>query len=266
VVEYTDSSIVRCRADGFVVAIHVHDGTQVAAGELLLELRNDELETEFLELQASIRQAEARLREAFGDHDAGRAQVASRNLQALQERFAEIERQRVGLRVFAPVAGRIVARELDNAIGTYVKEGTQLLTVADERRKELLVCVSHDHIDDIAPSLGKTVTFRSRGLTVHEGRLTRLEPRASRRLPHPALSAAVGGALPVRESDADDQAEVRLVEPRFPGVIAVSSSVSSKLACGQRGYARFGISRESIGEHLWIQICRWLKQLDKLRQ
>jgi putative peptide zinc metalloprotease protein len=266
VVEYTDSSIVRCKADGFIDALHVRDGSRVAAGDLLLELRNDELQTEFLELQASVRQAEAKQREALRDHDAGQIQITSRNLQALHERFDEIRQQRAGLRIFAPVAGRVVARNLEIAIGKYVEEGTELMTVADEGRKELLVSVSHDRIDNVAPLLGQSVKFRTHSLSLYEGKLTRLEPRASRQLPHPAFSATVGGSLPVRQSAEEDQAEIQLVDPRFPGVIDVPSSVSSQLACGQRGYARFGISQESIGQHLWIQVCRWLQQLSKLRQ
>jgi hypothetical protein len=59
---------------------------------------------------------------------------------------------------------------------------------------------------------------------------------------------------------------MQLIDPRFPGVIDVPAQISSKLACGELGYARFGISQESIGQHLWIQFSRWLKQLSKLRQ
>ena len=264
VVEYTDLSIVRSRTAGFIDKIHVRDGVLVQPGDLLLELRNDELQMELLETQSSISQADVLHRVALNEHDAGRAQVALRNRQALVERLAEIEQQRDGLRVFAPVAGRIVARELDDAIGTYVKEGTELLAVADERRKELLVSVGHEQIDDVAPLLGQTVRLRTGGFDLYEGTLTRLDPRASRHLPHPALSAAVGGPLPV--SGADNRAEDQLVAPRFPGVITMSPATSAQLACGDRGYALLGFSRENIGQHLWKRFSRWLQQLSKLRR
>ena len=61
----------------------------------------------------------------------------------------------------APVAGRIVGRNLDNAIGTYVEEGTELLAVGNELAKELLVSVSHEQIEDVLPLLGQTVRFRT---------------------------------------------------------------------------------------------------------
>ena len=97
---------------------------------------------------------------------------------------------------------------------------------------------------------------------VFEGTLVRVEPRASRRLTHPALSAAAGGPLPVRQSDAvDGFASNELVEPRFAGVIAVSPETASQLACGDRGYAMLGLSGQSVGEHLWNEYFRWLRQL-----
>ena len=43
--------------------------------------------------------------------------------------------------------------------------------------------------------------FRTGDFRVYEGTLERLEPRASRRLPHPALSALVGGPLSVSKAD-----------------------------------------------------------------
>lgn len=267
VVEYTDLSIVRSHTDGFVEHIHVHDGQHVQAGDLLVELRNDPLVTELRELRATVLQADALHRAALNKHDAVGAQVALRNRQADVQRLAEVQEQLDGLKVYAPVTGRIVARELNNTIGTYVKEGAELLAVGDERRKELLVSVAQQEIDDAMPLIGRTVRFRTGDLHGYEGTLTSLEPRASRHLPHPALSATVGGALPVAQPDADDgRGDLRLVQPRFPGVIALTNDTSSLLAAGDRGYAVLGFSRESIGQHIWGRFSHWLDQLAKLRQ
>ncbi len=267
VVEYTDLSIIRSRAAGFVERIHVHDGQHVQAGDLLLELRNDQLQTTLRELQSAVSQADLLHRAALNKHDAAGAQVALRNRQAAAERLGEIQQRIDALHVFAPVAGRVVARELDDAIGTYVSEGAELMAVGNERRKELLVSVAQQQIDEVTPRVGHAVRFRTGGLHRYEGTLTSLEPRASRHLPHPALSAAVGGPLPVSQPDADgNRDEARLVEPRFQGVIALSPETSPLLACGDRGYAVLGFSRERVGQHLWVRFSRWLDQLAKLRQ
>ena len=58
VVEYSDLSIVRSGASGFIHRLHVHDGMQVRSGDLLLELENDKLESEFRELESAILQAD----------------------------------------------------------------------------------------------------------------------------------------------------------------------------------------------------------------
>ena len=148
-----------------------------------------------------------------------------------------------------------------------MQEGTELLAVGDDRRKELLVSVSHDRIDEVTPRLGQAVRLRTGAWNTLEGVLARVEPRASDRLPHPALSATVGGPLAVTETvAATGQAEAKLVEPRFPGVIDVSPEIASQLACGDRGYAILGLGRDSVGQHVWTRFARWLRQLDELRR
>ena len=180
IVEYTDLSIVRSRVDGFVEKIHVRDGQHVEAGELLLELNNDQLQMELRQLESSVSQAASLHRSALNEHDAAQAQVALSNQQALLERLAEIRQQCDHLRVLAPVDGRVVARNLRNLIGTYVNEGDELMAVGDERRKELLISVAQEQADEVLPRLGQITHFRLGNCGIYEGTLLRVEPRASR--------------------------------------------------------------------------------------
>jgi putative peptide zinc metalloprotease protein len=267
IVEYTDLSIVRSRVDGFVETIHVNDGQHVKAGELLIELKNDDLQTEMHQLESSVAQAGVLRRSALNEHDAAQAQVALSNQQALLERLAEIRQQCDHLRVFAPVDGRVVARNLRNLIGTYVQEGDELMAVGDEQRKELLVSIAHDQVDDVLPRIGQVTRFRLGSCRLYEGTLTQVEPRASRNLPHPSLSATVGGPLAVSEDSEDEQpGDSRLVEPRFPGVITIAPQTCDRLASGARGYALFGLRDEPAGRYLWNRFRNWLVQLGEIRR
>jgi hypothetical protein len=201
------------------------------------------------------------------EHDAAAAQVALSNQQALLERLAEIRQQCDHLQVFAPVDGRVVARNLRNLIGTHVQEGDELMAVGDERRKELLVSIAQDQVDDVLPRLGQIARFRLGNCRLYEGTLTQVEPRASRKLPHAALSALVGGPLAVSEAGEDDQpGESRLVQPRFPGVIAIKPETCDGLASGARGYALFGLRDEPAGQYLWNRFRHWLLQLGEIRR
>ena len=266
IVEYTDLSIVRCGAAGFVEKILVHDGQQVAAGELLAELRNDELDLELRDLELEAAQAELLHRMALNERDAGRVQIALRNQQAIAERLQELRDKHAHLRVHAPVAGRVVARNLKNLVDTYVSEGTELLAIGDERWKELRLSISHDEVADIQSLVGQQVRFRLDVGGLHQGTLTRIEPRASRQLPHPALSATVGGPLAVEENAESSTSKApQLVAPRFPAVVTITPAVGDILACGDRGYALLGRYHESVGTHLWRRMTLWFDRLGAMR-
>jgi putative peptide zinc metalloprotease protein len=261
VVGYSDQSVVRSTASGFVRRVHVVDGQTVDAGQLLVELYNDELQAQLRELEIAIQQGRVRHRVAVGQQNGAEAQIAQRNLQATAERLVEISRQSEGLQVRAPVAGRIVARNLKQSLGTYVQEGAEILTVADEARKELVMSVGQEEIDAIMPSVGGQTRFRIRGRLARAGTLDRLDPRASTALPHPAMSSSVGGTLAVTEVDDASGSKMRLVEPRFGGVIALSPKVCRDLGAGEQGYAMLGLRQESIGEFAWVRFHRWFESL-----
>ncbi len=267
IVEYTDLSIVRSGTAGFVAHVHVRDGQQVAAGDLLAELRNDELELELRDLELQAAQAELLHRTALNERDAGRAQIVLRNQQALAERLQELREKHAHLRVHAPVPGRVVARHLKHLTDTYVSEGTELLAIGDERWKELRLSIAHDEVADILPLVGEQVRFRLDVGGLHLGTLTRIEPRASRQLPHPSLSATVGGPLAVQEStEPTARKDPQLVAPRFPAVVAITPAVGDVLACGDRGYALLGRYHESIGTHIWRRATLWFDRLGTTRQ
>lgn len=263
IVEFADLSIMRSRTAGFVERVHVEDGAIVAAGQLLLELRNPELETERRELELALEQGRVRRRVALDAQDASEVQVAERNLQAVTERLNEVRRRADGLRVLAPMNGRVLARNLSQRVGTYVHEGAELLAVGDERRKELLVSVGQEEVDAVAPLVGEDATFRIGSRAARSGRLERLEPRASTQMPHPAMSSTVGGPLAVTENDASRDNRLQLAEPRFRGVIGLPAETASDLGAGERGYALLGLRRESIGQFMWLRFSRWMESLLK---
>ena len=263
VVDYAELAQIRSRASGFIAHIHVDDGEAVVEGQLLLELRNEELLVEQRELELAFEQGEIRRRTALGKHNAAEAQIAERDLQAITQRLAEVQRRTNGLRVFAPVNGRVVARNLRQRLGTYVKEGAELLAVGDEQSKELVISVGQEEIDTVLPLVGEAACFRIRGRFAGRGEFQRIEPRASTDLPHPALSSAVGGPLVVKQADDMDQSLLRLAEPRFRGVIALGPSEARDLGVGQRGYAMLGLRRQTVGEVIWLRGSRWLESLLK---
>ncbi|MCA9169586.1 MAG: efflux RND transporter periplasmic adaptor subunit [Planctomycetales bacterium] len=261
VVDYTNTSVVRCSAAGFVQQVHVVDGQSVEQGDLLVELSNDEMLTEQRELELAYEQELVRYRVALNDQNGAAAQVAQRNLEAISDRRHEVTQQVASLQVCAPLSGRIVGRNLEQTVGTHVAEGDELLMVADESRKELIISIAQDHIDTILPQVGAHARFRVGSRLARYGTLDHINPRASNLLPHPALNSAFGGPLAVKLGGGASDTDVRLAEPRFSGSIHLPAAVCQDLGAGERGYVVFGWRSERLGEFAWLRFHKWWESI-----
>jgi putative peptide zinc metalloprotease protein len=263
IVDYQDLAVVRALVPGFVDVLQVNDGDIVAADDVLLVMRNDQLQMEFDELTYSVEQSDIRLRQALDLHQAATAQIEYQNGEALRKQLAEKRRRVEALTIRAPAAGRVVARRLRELQQSYVAEGTELLSLGVDIRKEVVLAVGHDAIDESFAQIGSDVQVRIGSRRLLQGKLKRVEPRASTRLPSPALAASEGGALPVKEAaekTASKQNELVLVDPHFRAVVSLDSSIAEQLYCGERGYAIIGPRQESLGTYCVSVLRDWLRR------
>ena len=141
-VEHRDLAVIRAGSPGFVIAVHVHDGQEVVAGDVLIELQNHELEAEVRDLLSAIHQSELKYHRLLKDQKTADAQVESGNKAALEKRLSEKQRQFDTLTVIAPQSGRVMSRSLPWMLGTFANEGDELLAIGDDTRKEFLASVA----------------------------------------------------------------------------------------------------------------------------
>ena len=262
VVQHTDLAIVRAEGPGFIRTIHVHDGQTVEAGTLLVELINDELQVEYTDLKLAIEQSKAKRRTRLQKQEIAAAQVELKNQEALEKRLAEKQRQLDGLSVRAPIAGRVMARQLSSLPMTYIAQGTELLSIGNDDRKELQVCIAQEDVDRLSLYLDRTVSCRIRSRGTVEGHLTRITPRATRTPPAPALCAPNGGSLPVMdrpESDQDDE-RLQLVEPHFTGIVELSPAYSRNVNAGELAFLSVRPLSSAIGHVVHQRVSLWLRK------
>ncbi len=260
VIEYRDSIVARAGSPGFVTAIHVKDGQQVREGDVLLELSNDSLGVEYRDLQLAIEQCEARRRIHLEKQEQAQAQVEAENQRALQKRLAEKQRRLGALVVRAPVTGRVMARGLETLHATYLKEGDEILGIGDDAHKRLRISIAQEDMPSYRPLVGQMVKFRLRASALCEGRLTRVEPRASTEPPHAALCAPLGGPLAVRAVDGEDpEDKYEFTLPRFTGFIELPQAVDARHFAGEFGYVTLRPQRsESIARTLTRCLRDWI--------
>ena len=264
IVEYRDGQVVRATTAGFVSRIHVQDGQLVRCGELLLELTNDQIEAEFADLALQIKQEEIRLQTATREHNAAAISILKANLASLLERQSQNTKRVDGLQLRAATDGRVVSRQLTDLEGTFVDVGQEVMTIGLENQKELRFSVGQLDLASALRQVDQRVSVRIGTRKKIYGTLERVNPRATRNLPHPALAATSGGSLPVAEDKTNNvqdpnSARLKLTEHRFDAVVRLDPGDAAELRCGERGVTSLGLPPGGLGLHLYRSGQRWLQ-------
>ncbi len=264
VVDFRDSAKIRAHCAGFVAEIFVEEGQAIEAGQPLLRLENRELETEVMQLQATLKQRQVEERIAKNSDDPAAAQVARENRYATVKMLQEKESEYDRLFVRAPIKGSVVARDLDGLLGRYFGRGEFLLSVADEADKEIVISVSSDNLTSVTELVGQSIPVELGSRKKIMATISRVDPLASVKLREPKLASPNGGALAVKPVASEQQSEkgqFELLKPRFHVVAKISPESSRHLFCGERGMAMLASSSPTLGKWVYSNVENWLNQM-----
>lgn len=252
---------------GRVKRLDVHVGDAVTSGQVLGEMDAVDLDERIAAQQAAIKGAEAALRQAQAKLILAQTQatryeqllpgrgtseesvvtkrqelaVADATLAAtaedgerLRAELGALRAQRDNLRLVAPVAGLVSARDADP--GTTVVAGQTVVEVIDPT--SLWVDTRFDQIsaEGLAAGLSAEITLRSRRAQGQPGRVLRLEPRADA-VTEETLAKIVFDILPSPLPPLGELAEVRVRLGELPATTVIPNAAIRTLN-GQRGVWR----------------------------
>jgi putative peptide zinc metalloprotease protein len=272
VVEYERQYSVRAVASGFVDQIHVHDGQQVKAGELLLTLENSELQHTHRDFSLQLEQLDIKSRLA---NSAGRQtdfQILQGQRHVLEEELQALAQDIAALRVTAPGDGMVVAAHLNTLQGSFLSRGQDILWIVSPDQKHIAGSASQDDMLLFQALVGKEieVDMRASGLGAFAGVVKRVEPTVTRELAHPAMGAVYGGPLDVRQQgmaatgkEMEQHFRLELFTPRCTLDVAIPAQSIALLKDGQMATLRVRGDRTSLGSALikWGQA--WLAGKDR---
>lgn len=166
-------------ADGFLRQVHARPGQTVKAGQLLVELADQDLLLEQQRWQSQLAQ--------YDNATAAANARADRTQQVIQQsRAAEAEAQlelvQVKLargRIEAPFDGLVIQGDLTQSLGAPLAQGAELMTVAPMDRFRVIVEVDERDIAAIAPGQTGTLALSARPWGTLPLRVTRLSPMAT---------------------------------------------------------------------------------------
>jgi putative peptide zinc metalloprotease protein len=123
------SAVVNAHIPGVVTQVNYREGAQVQAGSVLATLRNLPIQSEFEQTLARYSMVSERTNSAamrytgYGTAMKEREQVA--------EQLHQISEMQSALQLFSPIAGTVLTPHTQDLVGSYLKQGGELLQVAD---------------------------------------------------------------------------------------------------------------------------------------
>jgi putative peptide zinc metalloprotease protein len=289
VVEYADRERMRASVRGLVTEVLVEEGQEVKKGDLLVAMSNPDEQSEYDKMLLELRTARIRARSYYQVENLPAYQAEIETIQGLERKVAESKAILAGLKIRAPVDGRVVGRGLESLPGKWVAIGDEILSVVPNEKMDLLISFRQDDIDDLAGQKDLDIRVRLRGRTRElEGVIDRIESRATRAVPHEVMASPNGGPLalrtssdPVAERDREiagggraydldldyfsglgQQGQSReLARARFAGRATITSEGAQMLREGEWGYVRFAnAEKEVLGKWLFQEVSGYVRE------
>jgi len=242
---------------GYLVRV-TPSGRRVAAGDVLVEQANPELEFALAGARAQKAETEAMLLRSLQQYGRDHAPLAAR-AEAIRRRIADLERQQAELTVKAVHAGWWSAPQLERRQGSWLDKGTALGLLVNPERFQLSAIVSQDEASQLfVPGRLRHGEVRLAGDT---GRVLdvsgqRILPAGRRDLPSAALGWSGGGSVAV---DQTDRQGTRTQEQFFEVRADVVAAGGVPLEHGRSGWVRFTLPPEPL-------LRQWGRKLFQLLQ
>lgn len=249
------SALVRAGQDGFVERLVARPGSRVAAGDLLVVVRNPALEATERLAQARVAELDATWLAAM-QVDRARAAIVREQLDAERSALATARERLALLDVRAQGAGVFMLPRPEDLPGRFQRQGDLLGYVVDRPRWLARVVAPQDAADVVrSASTRVQVRLAHAPGQVLAARLEREVPAGEEYLPSKVLATEGGGQL---ATDGRDAHGARTLERTFQFDVAIDAAPGSvPLFFGERVHARFEHPPEPIGRQ-WLRSARRL--------
>ena len=145
-VEGAGQRVIAAPVDGFVQAATLRPGAALKAGQVLVTLEDRDLALESDKWQAETSQLDKQYREALTKDDAAQIVITRAKLEQAQAQLDMVARQLERAQLKAPFDGVLIAGDLTQSVGSPVKRGQELMTVAPDKSFRIVAEVDEQDI------------------------------------------------------------------------------------------------------------------------
>jgi putative peptide zinc metalloprotease protein len=242
---------------GLLEEILAQPGSDVAVGQPLLRLVNQELELERAATRASLAQVIAQEERALDRAAAELGAIRSRR-EHVEKRLRRIEEQRRTLVLNAPHAGTWVSPRLEDHVGQWFPRGQLVGQVVQAAEFRFTAVISQEEAANLfsGRALQSQVRISGQAATDLPVRAVRVIPAQQQLLPSRALGWLGGGDVAVSQADPEG---LRTAEPFFELRATVQAVGDVRLLHGRSGKIRLELQREPL-------LTQWYRKTRQLLQ
>jgi len=242
ILEAAEHIVVSNGVPGFIDAILVPPGSRVAEGEVLLRLRNEELDYRIQEVQASLREVQAMRQKALLSSRADLRSIDSLEATFLKQ-LGRLHQDEQKLLLRSEIAGLWSAPHLQDFRGMWIRRGTPLGQLLDDRAFVFTSVVSQQDVSRVFSDAIRSSQVRLAGqaeVNLEVRSMTQI-PAELTRLPSVALGFAGGGQVAV---DVREASGAIAAEPFYEVRLEVAGKAA--LYHGRSGRVRFRLAPEPL--------------------
>jgi biotin carboxyl carrier protein len=233
-VEGAAQRVIAAPIDGFVRAVAARPGEAVRAGQVIVQIDDQDLSLERDKWHSEIAQLDKQYREALSKDDASQIVVASSKLEQARSQLDLVQRQLERTQLRAPFDGVLISGDLSQSVGMPVKRGDELMTVATERAFRIVVEADEQDVASLHVGQPAQVLFAA--------------------LPRP-VDFVVERIAPVANT-ADGR---NVFEVEGSGTAGAAPN-AAELRPGLRGVARIDVGPSFVAAVWWQRASHWLRR------
>lgn len=248
-----DDARIKAEASGEITQVLVADGEEVAQDQPIVQLVNPSLNADLAIKQASLREYEARMQQAWAD-DRSKAQLLAQDTEALRADVDLLQTRVDHLILRSPAKGRVRFTKHHQLLGSYLAQGDSIAMIETHEPLRVRTVLTQAEIGLVRQATqGVEVRSASQISQVIKASISQQVPAGTFELPSPVLGAKGGGRITLDASKPEGTKSAQMVF-----VVDVSApKIIQTGQFGERAYVRFYHPAQPLG----LQWYRGLQQL-----
>ncbi|RYY76391.1 MAG: HlyD family efflux transporter periplasmic adaptor subunit [Gammaproteobacteria bacterium] len=230
-----DNARIKAEASGEITELFVKDGEQVTQGQVILQLENPALIASLAVKQASLREYEARLQEAWSE-DRSKAQLLEQDTEAIRAEVNVLQERVDHLTLRSPNAGRLRITKQYQLKGSYLAQGESVALIETHEPLRVRAALTQEEIGLVKQATNKVeLRLASNVVQPIDAIISQEVPAGTFELPSPVLGVKGGGRLTLDASKPEGTKTTQMIFL----VDLTAKDLIQKNQFGERAYVRF---------------------------